>query len=133
MSSRVLREDTEQVREEITIAEFDGDQILKIKGKRNEENRELLERSVIGVATLFSSSEVILDHIISEGFLCLNIKPLGGMLHLTTFVSLEEKRAIIDSKWLLQWFQALLREVNKSTATLWRETWLTIYGVPLIA
>lgn len=130
MSSRVLGEDTEKVREEISIAEYEGDQILKLKCKPNEEYAETLARSVVGVTIPYTPTEIIMEHILSEGVNNLTIQSMGGMLHLITFVSLEDKEAMLESKWLPRWYQEL-RNVNSRSASLWRETWLTIYGVPL--
>ncbi|XP_048494804.1 uncharacterized protein LOC125494938 [Beta vulgaris subsp. vulgaris] len=132
MSSRVLGEDTEKVRDEISIGEFEGDQILKIQCSQNEEYSKVLERSVVGVACPYTPADVIMEHILSEGVNNLSIQTMGGMLHLITFESLEEKEAMLKCEWLLRWYQDL-RNVNSRSASLWRETWLTIYGVPLIA
>ena len=132
MSSRVLGEETEKLREKIELDEMDGDQILSIKGSRNGENDELFARSVIAVANSSSSSETIHSHILAEGVNCLKIKPLGGVLHLITFETKEDKESIIESNWLLRWFMEI-RNVNRSCAARWRQTWVTIYGVPLSA
>lgn len=56
---------------------------------------------------------------------------MGGMQHLLVFDSFEDKKAIIESKWLERWF-ITIKNVNTHSATLWRETWINIYGVPLI-
>lgn len=130
MNSRVLGEETERVREQLDLVEFDGDQIITITGSKNAENEELLKRSVIAVANSSSSSEIILNHILSEGVNCLRVKSLGGMMHLITFDSLEDKEAMVASEWLLRWFMDI-RDVNGSNKAIWRTTWLTIYGVPL--
>ena len=132
MSSRVLGVETEQVREMIESVEFEGEQHIMIQGKRSKENEELFNRSVLGVANSSSSSELIHDHILAAGVTCLKIKPLGGMLHLITFDSVEDKEAIIESEWLLKWFDDI-RNVNKSCAAIWRKTWINIYGMPLSA
>lgn len=57
---------------------------------------------------------------------------MGGMLHLMEFESQEDKEAIIESQWLLRWFLEV-RNINDSCAPLWRETTVTIFGVPLAA
>ena len=98
MNSRVLGESTERIRDQLEEREFEGDQYLFIQGKKNEENSELLQRSAIAVANSSSSSETILSHILVEGVNMLKIKPLGGMLHLISFESMEDKRAMIESK-----------------------------------
>lgn len=54
------------------------------------------------------------------------------MLHLITFATKENKIVMIDSKWLENWFLEL-RDVNDSSTSLWRETWLKVYSVPLSA
>lgn len=54
------------------------------------------------------------------------------MLHLISFENIEEKRSLIESQWLLKWFLDI-RDVNESSVGLWRETWITIYGVPIVA
>ena len=132
MSSRVLGEETENVRENIDLEEFEGDQIIAIKGCRTDEHDEVFSRSVIAVANSASSSEAIHDHILAEGVNCLRIKPLGGLLHLITFDSAEDKDNLLNSKWLLRWFLEL-RNVNQKSAALWRKAWITVYGVPLTA
>lgn len=45
---------------------------------------------------------------------------------------MEDKKAILESQWLQRWFLEL-RDVNNSSAAIWREAWLTIYGVPITA
>lgn len=57
---------------------------------------------------------------------------MGGMLHLISFESFEDKNVFMECKWLLNWFLEL-GNVNEMSASLWRETWIHIYGVPLIA
>lgn len=54
------------------------------------------------------------------------------MLHLITFVSMDEKEVMLRSKWLDQWFE-FISDVKTNSSTLWRETWLSVYGVPLVA
>ena len=132
MSSKVLGEATDRVREKMEIGEIEGDQYLWIKGKKNPEIEELLKRSVIVVANSPSSSSVILDHILAEGVYNVKIRPLGGLLHLLSFDNIEDKRAMVDCQWLQRWFMEI-REVSDSNAAIWRETWISIYGVPLSA
>nr|CCA66197.1 hypothetical protein [Beta vulgaris subsp. vulgaris] len=132
MSSKVLGEATERVREEMEIGEMDGEQYLWIKGKKNPELEELLKRSVIAVAIAPSPSSIILDHILAEGVSCVKIKPLGGLLHLLSFDSIEDKKAMVECQWLQRWFVEI-RDVSESNAAIWRETWITIYGVPISA
>lgn len=132
MSSRVLGEDTERIREQLNIGELDEEQYIWIKGKSNPELTEMLGRSAIGVANSPSSSMLILNHMLSEGVNSISIKPLGGLLHLLTFESMEDKKDFLESQWLQRWFLEL-RDVNNSSAAIWREAWLTIYGVPITA
>lgn len=73
-----------------------------------------------------------MDHILAEGVNSLSIKAMGEMQHLITFESVEDKQKASESKWLERWFIAI-RNVNKHSAALWRETWVNIYGTPLIA
>lgn len=54
------------------------------------------------------------------------------MLHLITFDTFEDKKSLIESEWLQRWFSKLIN-VNTRSVSLWRETWVNIYGVPLIA
>lgn len=49
----------------------------------------------------------ILDHILAEGVSCMSIKPVGGMLHLISFDSLEDKKAMLERHWLENWFVEL--------------------------
>ena len=130
MSSRVLGEDTEKIRDDLLISKIDGEEFISLKGTKNDEMEEFYSRSVIATANSSQSSQSILDHILMEGINCLSIKPLGGMLHLITFSTMEDKAAMIESEWLLQWFLDL-REVNDRSASLWRKTQLKILGVPL--
>lgn len=132
MHSRVLGENTEKVREKIELEEMDGDQLISTKGKRSGEKDELFSRSVIAVAHSSSSSEVIHGHILAQGVNCLKINPLGGLLHLITFATMEDKEAMVESQWLLNWFMEI-KQVNKSSAAIWRQTTLVIYGVPISA
>lgn len=132
MSSRVLGEDTVRVRENLTIGDMDGDIVGILKGSICLDNKEMLNRSATGVASSSLSSNSILDHILAEGVTCLTIKPMGGMLHLIVFDTIEDKESMIESKWLQQWFMEL-RNVNNSCASLWREAWINIFGVPIAA
>lgn len=132
MHSRVLGENTEKIREQVRLEEMDGEQIISIQGRRSGENDELFKRSAIAVAHSSSSSEIIHGHILAEGVNCLKIKPLGGLLHLIIFDTIEDKEEMVRSQWLLNWFMEI-RPVNKSSAAIWRQTHLVIYGVPLSA
>lgn len=49
-----------------------------------------------------------------------------------TFESMEDKQAMLDSCWLGRWFIEI-SEVDESTTSRWRQTTLSIYGVPLAA
>ena len=131
MSSRVLGENTERIRNSLTEIEVQGDLAAALPGKKSEDNNETLARSVIAIASSSLSAETILDHILAEGVNCLTIKSMGGMQHLITFHTIEEKELMIESKWLERWYMEL-RNVNKHSGALWRETWINIYGVPLI-
>lgn len=91
---------------------------------------EFLGRCVIGVVSSSSPSNSILEGILAAGVNCLIIQLMGGMLHLITFDSLEDKIAMIDSKWLENWF-IHLENVNDSSVSIWRETRIKVYGVPL--
>nr|CCA65973.1 hypothetical protein [Beta vulgaris subsp. vulgaris] len=132
MSSRALGEDTEKIRNSLGAIDPDSDYAAAIKGQICEENEEMLQRSSIALALASQKSEIILDHILAEGVNCLSIKPMGGMLHLITFDTFENKKAIIESEWLQRWFSKIIN-VNTRSVSLWRETWVNIYGVPLIA
>lgn len=132
MCSRALGEDTENVRKTLGAIDIDGDYIAALKGKKSEEKSEMLQRSVVAVAISSQPSEAILDGILAQGVNSMSIKSMGGILHLITFVSQEEKQAMIDSKWLDQWFISL-HDANEQSSSLWRETWLNIYGTPLMA
>lgn len=57
---------------------------------------------------------------------------MGGMLHLVTFETFEDKKSLMERGWLLRWFSKLIND-NDERASLWIETWINIYGVPLIA
>lgn len=62
----------------------------------------------------------------------MTIQPMGGILHLITFTSLEEKQAMLESKWLEQRF-INLRNVNSKVGSLWKITWISVYGILLMA
>lgn len=55
---------------------------------------------------------------------------MGGILHVITFEYPDDKKAMLDRKWLDRWFSDL-RNVNCTVASLWKETWISVYGVPL--
>nr|CCA66177.1 hypothetical protein [Beta vulgaris subsp. vulgaris] len=132
MSSRCLGESTEQTRNSLKEIEENGEFAAAIEGERCKENDELFQRSAIGITDSLQEAESIMDHIMAEGVNCIKIKAMGGMQHLLIFETLEDKQNMIDSKWLERWFIAI-RNVNKHSAALWRETWINIYGTPLIA
>ena len=132
MSSRCLGESTEQARNSLKEIEENGEFAAAIEGERSKENDELMERSAIGITDSLQDAESIMDHIMAEGVNCIKIKAMGGMQHLIIFETLEDKQNVIDSKWLERWFIAI-RNVNKHSAALWRETLINIYGTPLIA
>lgn len=132
MSSRTLGEDIENIRESSGAVDIDGDFIASLKGKKCDENTEMLQISVVAVAMSSQSSEAIMDAILAQGVNNLSIKPMGGMLHLITFVSSKDKQAMIEGKWLDQWFLTI-QDVNSQSSSLWRETRLNIYGIPLVA
>lgn len=75
-------------------------------------------------------SHHIWDHILSEGVNSISIKPLGGMQHLITFESLEEKVAMIECNWLDRWFRDM-RDIDAQCAPLWRKTQIKVYRVPI--
>lgn len=100
MSSRTLGEDIENIRESSGAVDIDGDFIASLKGKKCDENTEMLQISVVAVAMSSQSSEAIMDAILAQGVNNLSIKPMGGMLHLITFVSSKDKQAMIEGKWL---------------------------------
>ena len=130
VSSRILGEDTEKVRDELYICTFEEEEFITIKGSKNSDMDELLNRSVIATAQSSLSSNCILDHILTEGVTCLSIKPMGGLLHLVTFETIEDKNAMIESEWLSRWFMDI-RNVNSMSSSKWRESHLKIYGMPL--
>lgn len=112
------------------MGELDDEPMILIKGSRSKDYEELFSRSVIATTSSSLSFNQILDHILAEGVTCLTIKPIGGMLHLITFASFEDKKEIWKSKRLDRWFIDI-RNVNNVCATHWKETWVKIYGVPL--
>nr|CCA66179.1 hypothetical protein [Beta vulgaris subsp. vulgaris] len=132
MSSRVLGEDTEKIRGELGEIDLESDIAAAMKGKICEENKEWLERSSIAISQNFQSSESILEHILAEGVNNLTIKSMGGLQHLIIFDSKEDKESMIESEWLGRWFMAF-KDVDKQSKALWRETWISIHGVPLVA
>ena len=132
LSSKILRKATEEARDQISAEDINEDFALVIQGTRNGDNDDLFSRSITGVANSSMSSTEILNCILAEGVISITIKPLGGLLHLITFESIEEKVAMIQSNWLEQWFSEL-SDINAETSTRWREISLNIVGVPLSA
>ena len=132
MSSRALGEDTENIRESLGEIDLDGDYVAALSGRKCEEKKEMFQRSVVAIAMSFQSSDILMDTILAQGVNSLQIKPMGGRLHLITFASIDEKVAMLESKWLDQWF-IHLGEVNNKSSGLWREAWLRIHGIPLVA
>lgn len=130
MSSRALGEDTEKTRDELTVSVIDDEELITIKGARCYDHEDTLKRSVLATSPSSLTSSQILDHVLAEGVTCLHIKPMGGMLHLITFDSIEGNDAILQSKWLDRWF-ADLCNINDVCASRWRKTQLKVYGVPL--
>lgn len=55
---------------------------------------------------------------------------MGGILHLITFESQEDKQTMLDSKWLDRWFLDF-QKVDNDNASVWKEAWMSVYGVPL--
>ena len=131
MSSRVLGEETEEIRNSLGAIDLNGDYAASLKGSKCEENKEWLQQSVIGVASSSQSPRIIMEGILANGVNYLSTKSMGGMMHLITFNTLEDKVAMLESTWLDQWYLAL-RDVDKKSASLWRETWIKVYGVPLM-
>lgn len=132
MCSRVLGEEVEQARITLETCECDEETVGLIKLSKCPENDDMLKKSLICVAYNPSSSNSILYQILAEGVANLTIKSLGGPLHIITFDSIEEKEAMLESKWLEKWYMEV-RNAARKTSSLWRETWITIYGVPLHA
>lgn len=131
-SSSALGKDTLSTREQIEFGELDGEQIAALKGVMDNTKSELLARSVMGVEYSSRSSEDIHSCILKEGFNYLTIQSMGGMLHLIFFDTIEDKVAMMECKWLQTWFMKLTN-IDETSAPLWRETILSIYGVPLSA
>lgn len=132
MNSRILGADTEATRDEVEIGLVNDEHVPIIKGEKNSLKEDLLQRSLIGFASSSLSSSDILDCILAEGVNCMEINPMGGMMHLITFETTEDKEAHLESQWLKTWFLEL-RNPNDSSAALWRKTTISIYGVPLSA
>ena len=130
LSSRILGEATEKIRDDLMVKTINGEEHIVVKGSKTGDNEELFSRSVVATANSSLSSVNILEHILAEGVTCLTIKTMGGMLHLISFESKEDKKAMLESDWLSRWFMDI-REVNESCASKWRETTIKIYGVPL--
>lgn len=130
VSSRILGEDTEKIRDELYVCTMENEEFITLKGSKNSDMDELLNRSVIATAQSSLSSNCILDRILMEGVTCLSIKPLGGLLHLVTFETEEDKKAMVECEWLNKWFIDV-RNVNSMSSAKWRETHLRIYGMPL--
>lgn len=130
MSSRLLGEKVEKIRDELVVEEFEREKLMAIKGETSHENDELFKRSVLAITSSSQASSQIHEHILAEGVTCITIKPLGGLLHLVTFASLEDKQAILKSHWLDTWFTEL-KEIEEDNSSKWKETWIRIYGVPL--
>ena len=45
---------------------------------------------------------------------------------------MEDKKSLLESQWLDRWFLKI-KDVDCNSKALWRETWISILGVPLIA
>lgn len=129
-SSRLLGEETVATCENLIAEDIDNDFALTIKGHSSHDHLEKFKNSVIVVAMSSQSSSEILKSILAEGVNNLVIKPMGGLQHLITFESMEDKQAMLDSCWLDRWFIEI-SEVDESTTSRWRQTTLSIYGVPL--
>lgn len=130
MCSRALGADVEKIRDSISAGEVDCDSVGLIKGVKNHEKAELWQRSVVAIASSSLSSNQILECILAEGVNTLTIKPMGGIQHLISFESIEEKNEMIASQWLEKWFVAI-RNVSSASASIWKEAWISVYGVPL--
>ena len=131
-SSKILGEDTMEARENVSAEEIEEEFSLIVEGIHKNDNEELFKRSVFAVAISSQSSSEILDSILSEGVNSMVIKPMGGLLHLLTFDSIEEKIAMVESGWLEKWFM-MIRDINNAIAAQWRQTSLKIHGVPITA
>nr|CCA66234.1 hypothetical protein [Beta vulgaris subsp. vulgaris] len=132
MCSRVLGEEVEQARINLETGECDEETVGLIKLSRSHENDELLKRSLIGVSFNPTSSNSNLHQILAEGVSNITITSLGGPMHLLSFESEEDKQLMLESKWLERWYMEL-RNASSKISSLWRETWVTIYGIPLSA
>lgn len=132
VSSKILGEATENARNKIRDEIIDDEFALIIEGNRSSENDDLFKRSLIAVAQSSQSSSAIMESILANGVNFLSIKPLGGLMHLITFETYEDKIAMVESNWLENWFIDL-RNVNKSVAQQWRSIDLIVRGVPFSA
>ena len=130
MSSRTLGPHTKEIRN--NLIELDDECFPIINGKKNDENEELYQRSLVALASSSSPSKSILKGILAAGVNYLKISTLACMFHLVTFALLKDKSAMIESKWLENWFEALSDAID-SCAAIWHETWIKVYGVPLSA
>lgn len=128
--SKILGENTLDAWNEISAKEIDEEVALVIEGHRTQENLDIFKRSMFVVAQSSQSSSEILDSILAEGVNCLTVKPMGGILHLITFATVEDKTAMIESKWLDKWFMEIIN-VNETIASQWRQTIMKIHSVPL--
>lgn len=57
---------------------------------------------------------------------------MGGPMHLVTFETQEDQKALVDSQRSLRWYRDQ-RNFNNKVATKWREIWLNVYRVPIDA
>ena len=131
-SSKYLGEATMEAREKTIAEDTDEEFSLVIEGTRNLDNAELFDKSVMAIAHSSKSSSDLLDCFLAEGVNSMTIKPMGGLAHLITFDSAEEKAAMIESCWLEKWFLSI-QNINDATVAQWRQTTITIIGVPLTA
>ena len=115
-STMLLGDATVDARNVISGEELEGDFALVIPGTRNNDLNEMLSRSIFAVALSSQTSSEILESILAEGVNCLTIKPMGGLLHLVTFETVDDKRAMLESNWLDTWFIET-RDINKSVAS----------------
>lgn len=99
---RVLGEEVEKARLDLDTENVDLETIGVIKVAKTHESDELFQRSALGVANNAASYSSILNLILAEGVNTITIKPLDGPLHLITFETIEDKKAIMESEWLLQ-------------------------------
>lgn len=100
----------------ITAENINGDFALVIEGSRNLDNKDLFDRILVAVAQTSLSSNEIVNCILAEGVFRLSIKLLGGLLHLIIFKNMEEKLAMMESKWSGKRFIAF-RQVSDTIAT----------------